>query len=48
MLYRYSAYMGMEIVSCYQCGYRYITMKQNGEFVLVNQPEKKQLVIRKR
>lgn len=46
VIYRYSTYNGIELLHCHQCGYRYVLVKQEGKLLLVNQPEKKQLIIR--
>jgi Zn ribbon nucleic-acid-binding protein len=50
MLYRWSKFLGIEMVSCYKCGYRYVLLKQDGQLVLVNQPEvkHKQIVVRRK
>ena len=50
MIYRWSHYFGIELVNCFQCGYRYIPCKQDGKIILKNFPEnkKKRLVIRKK
>lgn len=48
MLYRWSNYMGMELLHCHQCGYRYVVQKKDGKLVLVNLPEKKQLIVRRK
>jgi len=50
MTYRYSNYLGIEMVMCYECGYRFVLTKQDDRLLLVNQPETKtnQLVVRKK
>lgn len=47
VLYRYSTFNSIELLHCHQCGYRYVLVKQDGRLLLVNQPEKKQLIIRR-
>jgi hypothetical protein len=47
-LFRYAQFHGIEMFMCNKCGYRYVMMKQGGELTLVNQPERKQLVIRRK
>lgn len=47
MTYRWTRFNGMELIMCHECGYRYVMMKQGGKLLLVNQPEKKQLIIRR-
>lgn len=47
-LHTFTQFNGMELFSCHECGYRYLLIKQDGEKMLINQPEDKQPILLKK